>query len=123
MWRWESGGLVFSSQEREKKGGGGGSNRGRSTRRARFAGFAGHEATRIHTTPHTRPSLSLSLAHFTLLVDEAHTNEQTRRRTCMPAMATGLRVALEATLRDWVGLATRAFLEDMIMEFMVSKLV
>jgi len=38
----------------------------------------------------------------------------------MPAMATGLRVALEATLRDWVGLATRAFLEDMIMEFMVS---
>ena len=39
----------------------------------------------------------------------------------MPAMATGLRVALEATLRDWVGLATRAFLEDMIMEFMVSS--
>ena len=38
----------------------------------------------------------------------------------MPAMATGLRVALEATLRDWVGLATRAFLEDMIMEFMVE---
>ena len=38
----------------------------------------------------------------------------------MPAMATGLRVALEATLRDWVGLATWAFLEDMIMEFMVS---
>ena len=30
---------------------------------------------------------------------------------------------MEATLRDWVGLATRAFLEDMIMEFMVSKLV
>lgn len=102
-------------------------------RRRRFEPRAKHTESEVrgvrgprgHEDPHnpTHTTLSLSLAHFTLLVDEAHTNEQTRRRTCMPAMATGLRVALEATLRDWVGLATRAFLEDMIMEFMVSKLV
>ena len=81
VWRWESGGLVFSSQEREKKGGGGGSNRGRSTRRARFAGFAGHEATRIHTTPHTRPSLSLS--HTSLCSSTRHT--QTNKHDDVPA--------------------------------------
>merc|ERR1711907_623595 len=52
--------------------------------------------------------------------EERHSYLFSGLRTCMPAMATGLRVALEAPMRDWVGLATRAFLEDMIMEFLVS---
>ena len=75
--RWEGGGVSLLVPRARKKGGGGGSNRGRSTRRARFEGF---EATRPRgsTQPHTRPSLSL--ARFTQLVDEAHTNEQTQNK-------------------------------------------
>ena len=39
--------------------------------------------------------------------------------TCMPAIMTGLRVALEATFLDWVGLATTALRVDITMEFML----
>ena len=42
-----------------------------------------------------------------------------RLLTCMPAIMTGLRVALEATFLDWVGLATTALRVDITMEFML----
>ena len=143
MWRWESGGLVFSSKRllvrgvrgagREREGGTRGSRGGarsevgfpqissaaggtpspRKRERERERGPGPRDASRPLS-----PLRALSAPPRRSTQTNKH-NTNTRR-TCMPAMATGLRVALEATLRDWVGLATRAFLEDMIMEFMVS---